>query len=214
MYTSITRSTLVAALAGAAALGACKPKQSQTAANDSLSPNGSVASTTPVTDTSVSAGAIASKGDWTDASILGFMNAANATEVSAAEAALNKVQQPAVKQFAQLMIADHKAMLADGRQLAQKMNVRPDSTADPVKDLKDNSHDELKDLNGKKAGKDFDEDYMEKQVDDHQKVLDKLQDASKATQNADLKSALNQAIAKVQSHLDKAKDIKDHQLKS
>jgi predicted outer membrane protein len=51
-------------------------------------------------------------------------------------------------------------------------------------------------------------------VDAHQKVLDKLQDASKGEANPQMKDMLSQAIGKVQEHLTKAKNIKDVDLKS
>ena len=55
---------------------------------------------------------------------------------------------------------------------------------------------------------------MEKQIDTHQKVLDKLNDAAKSAKSADLKNALNESIATVGGHLTQAKAIKDNTLKS
>ena len=85
---------------------------------------------------------------------------------------------------------------------------------DDVKDLAKSSQDDVKDLTNKKAGKDWDEAYISKQIDDHQKVLDKLNDASQSAKSPDLKSALSESIAKVQGHLTQAKAIKDNTLKS
>jgi len=52
-----------------------------------------------------------------------------------------------------------------------------------------------------------------KMIDDHQKVLDKLQDAAKNTTNTDLRASLEKATGKVQQHLTKAQDIKANVLK-
>ena len=98
---------------------------------------------------------------------------------------------------------------ADGKALATKLAITPDSSKSDVTDLTKNVSDDVKDLNDKKAGKEWDEDYIGKQVDAHQMVLDKLQDASKSAQNAQLKDALMQSIGKVQEHLTKAKELKD-----
>ena len=49
---------------------------------------------------------------------------------------------------------------------------------------------------------------MEKMIDDHQKVLDKLEDAAKNTTHADVRAALTKATGKVQEHLTKAQSIK------
>lgn len=151
---------------------------------------------------------------WTDAEIVGFVNAANAGEISAGELAERKATNPDVKAFARLMVADHKAMLNDSKALASKLNITPDSSNDKVRDLVKSAQDDNKDLKDKAAGKDWDEDYMSKQVDGHEHVLDQLQDAAKSTSNAQLRAELEKAVGKVQTHLTKAKDIKDNKLKA
>jgi putative membrane protein len=75
------------------------------------------------------------------------------------------------------------------------------------------ARDELKDLNDKAAGADWDAAFIDKEIDGHQKVLDKLQDASKNSNDADLRAALEKASGKVQQHLTKAQDIKANKLK-
>ena len=78
-----------------------------------------------------------------------------------------------------MLVADHTKMLNDVKALATKQSVTPDTTMDDVKDLMGHSRDELKDLTDKAKGADWDKDFIGKMVDDHQKVLDKLQDAVK-----------------------------------
>ncbi len=121
---------------------------------------------------------------------------------------------PAVKKFAALMIADHTKMDADGKALATKLAITPDTSKSDVTDLMKDGRKDIKDLNEKKSGKDFDEDYMNVQVDTHQKVLDKLNDASQNAKSPELKTAVDESIAKVQGHLTQAKAIKDNALKS
>ena len=55
---------------------------------------------------------------------------------------------------------------------------------------------------------------MDKEIDAHKAVLDKLQDFEKSTTNAKLKDMLNKAVGTVQSHLTKAQDIKDNKIKA
>ena len=107
------------------------------------------------------------------------------------------------------MVTDHKKMLADGTRSRPSLRSRRTLPRSDVTDLTKNVNDDVKDLNDKTAGKDWDEDYIGKQVDAHQKVLDKLQDASKSAQNAELKDALSKSIGKVQEHLTKAQNLKD-----
>jgi putative membrane protein len=206
MKRSLSRFAIASTVAACTVLGACQKKGDVATTDTTAAP----AATAGGTDTTASAGTVApSSNSWTDAQILAFASAANAGEIQEATIAESKATNPAVKSFARLMVTDHKKMLADGKALATKLAITPDSSKSDVTDLTKNVNDDVKDLNDKKAGKDWDEDYIGKQVDAHQKVLDKLQDASKSAQNPELKDALSKSIGKVQEHLTKAKDLKD-----
>ena len=159
------------------------------------------------------ANANASRGGWTPASVLGFTTAANTGEIAEAKLAVAKATNPAVKAFAREMLADHQAMLKDGNALATKLSVTADTLQGDAHDLMKDTRDELKDLNDKAAGADWDAAFIDKEIDGHQKVLDKLQDAAKNTTDADLRAALEKATGKVQQHLTKAQDIKANKLK-
>lgn len=206
MKRSLSRYAIASTVAACTVLGACQKKGDVAATDTTAAP----AATARGMDTSASAGTVApSSNSWTDAQILAFATAANAGEIQEGTIAEHKATNPAVKSFAHLMVTDHRKMLADGKALAAKLAITPDSSKSDVTDLTKNVSDDVKDLNDKKAGKDWDQDYIGKQVDAHQKVLDKLQDASKSAQNAELKDALSKSIGKVQEHLTKAKDLKD-----
>jgi putative membrane protein len=203
MKRSLSRFAIASTVAACTVLGACQ-KKGDVAATDTTAAPAATA------DTTASAGTVApSSNSWTDAQILAFASAANAGEIQEGTIAEQKATNPAVKSFARLMVSDHKKMLADGKALATKLAITPDSSKSDVTDLTKNVSDDVKDLNDKKAGKDWDQDYIGKQVDAHQKVLDKLQDASKSAQNAELKDALSKSIGKVQEHLTKAQNLKD-----
>ncbi|MBK5187220.1 MAG: DUF4142 domain-containing protein, partial [Gemmatimonadaceae bacterium] len=108
------------------------------------------------------------KNDWTDAQILAYASTANAGEIQEGKLAERKAMNPAVKKFAALMVADHSKLQADGKALATKLALTPDTTKSEVHDLWKSGNDDFKDLTDKKAGKDWDEDYINKQIDDHQ----------------------------------------------
>lgn len=154
-----------------------------------------------------------SRGGWTPAGILGYTTVANAGEIEEAKLAATKATNPAVKAFARELAADHEAMLKEGNALASKLGISADTTDGDAHDLLKDSRDELKDMNDKAAGADWDKDFINKEIDGHQKVLDKLQDAAKNTTDADLRAALEKATGKVQQHLTKAQDIKANKLK-
>jgi putative membrane protein len=152
------------------------------------------------------------RGGWTPASIVGYAATADSGEIALGRLGEKKATNPAVKAFAREMVTDHSAMLKGDRDLGNKLNAKWDSTTSNVGDLLNHTRDELKDLTDKAKGADWDGDYMDKMIDDHQTVLNKLQDAAKNTTDTNVQSALEKATAKVQEHLTKAQDIKNNKL--
>jgi predicted outer membrane protein len=67
----------------------------------------------------------------------------------------------------------------------------------------------LKEMTEKAAGADWDKAYLDHQIEEHEKVLGKLQDAAKGTVNTDLRAMLVKGTGKVQEHLTKAKALKE-----
>ncbi len=155
----------------------------------------------------------ATRNGWSEPSILGFTWAANNSEIQMGQLGAKKATNAKVKAFAQELVTEHRAMLNEGKTLAGKINAKADTAANDVHDLINHGRDEVKDFTDKAAGKDWDKDFINKMIDDHQNVLNKLQDASKNTTNADLRTALEKATGKVQQHLTKAQDIKANVLK-
>jgi putative membrane protein len=208
---------MVTALAAALAMGACKPNERNAdtlaARTDTGMSRVGAAVDSGVKRVDSAAGSLAKRGGWTPASTLAFESAANMGEIREGELALRKATSAAVKSFARQIVADHRALSADGKALASKMNVAPDTTDDDVQDLMKHSADEIKDLTDKPAGADWDKDYIDKQIDGHKDVLDKLQDAAKNTTDPQLRAEIEKATGKVQEHLTKAQDIKDNVLK-
>jgi putative membrane protein len=195
---STTRLTGALAIGAFGILAACSPKKDQT--TDTL------ATTPPATAATPATGEVA--GGWTDANVVDALTVANQGEVDYSQIGAEKATNPSVKQFAQLMVKDHGAMLDAVKSLTSKLNVSP-AANDKVNDLQKENQKDITDLNGKTVGKDFDKEFMEEQVDMHQETLDLLNDLDGKTTNADLKAAIAEAKPKVQAHLDQAKAIKD-----
>src|ERR1041384_1472284 len=189
---------VVAGLLFAAALGACK-KSSDQYANGSVdsakaADTTAAAAATPATPAPNDSTKNANGSKWTNPTVIGFATAANDGEVQLGKLGEKKATSAAVKAFARQMVTDHSAMLADTKKLGTKLKVTADTAADDVRDLSNHARDEIKDLTDKAAGADWDKNYMDKMVDDHQKVLDKLQDASKNTTDPDVTKALEAAV--------------------
>jgi putative membrane protein len=141
----------------------------------------------------------------TDANIFAVLDAANVADSSDGSVAATKGTSADVKAFGRDMVKDHHALRADGQALAKKLNVTPEMPAG------DNSpaaaaawHDSLVAM---PKGAAFDKAYIDHEVTAHEQVLQKAQAAEAAAQNAELKAMLPKAAAKVQEHLDHAKQI-------
>jgi putative membrane protein len=221
MHSRSTHSRLTFAMAidtAAAVLAGCQRTESSrtdTTAAGEVARKDSLADTTrkPANPANPSAAATSNNG-WTDAQILAYTAAADSAEIAEGRLAQRKATNPAVKAFAREMVTDHQAMLREGKSFASSNNITPDTTKSEVTGLMKDAHDELTDLTNKAAGKEWDGKFMDKEIDAHKAVLDKLQDFEKSTTNAKLKDMLNKAVGTVQSHLTKAQDIKDNKIKA
>jgi len=146
-------------------------------------------------------------GAWTNDHIFGFAHNANEGEIALGKLASTKATNPKVKEFGAEMVKDHQAMMKETHALMTKVNATADSTWDDAKDLASGAADKLKDLTEKAKGADWDKNYIDSQVEAHEKVLGKLQDAAKATTDTTVAAGLAKATAKVQEHLTKAQSI-------
>ena len=191
------------------ALGACSraDNAADTAAARTDSAAGRVDSATNAMGDSASRAASAA-GSWTNDHIFGFTHNADNGEIALGKLASTKATNSVVKSFASQMVKDHQAMMSDAHALMGKVNAKADSTWGDAKDLADDGAEKLKELTDKEKGADWDKNYIESQVDIHQKVLDKLQDAVKNNTDTTVTAALSKATAKVQEHLTKAQSIK------
>ncbi len=149
-----------------------------------------------------------SAGAWTNDHIFGFVHNANAGEIALGKLASTKATNSVVKSFGSQMVKDHQAMMSDAHALMSKVNATADSTWDDAKDLAGDGTEKLKELTDKEKGADWDKNYVESQIDMHQRVLDKLQDAAKNSTDSTVTAALAKSTAKVQEHLTKAQSIK------
>jgi putative membrane protein len=193
---STTRLTSALAMGAFGILAACSPRNDQT--TDTLATTPPATATTPTGDVNAA---------WTDANVVDVLTVANQGEVDYSQIGVDKATDANVKQFAQMMVKDHGAMLESVKSLATRLNVTP-AANDKANDLKEENTKDINDLNAK-TGKDFDKEFMDEQIDMHQETLDLLNDLDSRTTNADLKAAIAEAKPKVQTHLDQAKAVKD-----
>jgi putative membrane protein len=140
---------------------------------------------------------------------------ANKAEVQLGELAIQRAQNTAVKEFAQMMVRDHSAGLDSLKQAVRGQDVDEPAQLDA-------EHQALYDRLSKLSGAAFDREYMMAMVDGHREVVDMLDDradrspAAKGTSgsssdNSQMDDAVNQwaskALPTTRQHLQKAEQI-------
>jgi putative membrane protein len=180
-------------------LGACAKKDDAAVDSTTTTAAGS-------TTTDTAAGSMANTNAMSDQNILASIAAANESEIAAGKVAQTKATNAEVKSFASTMVQDHTAMQKDGDQLATRLNIKTEGSAE-ADQMKQEHKAALDSLNNTAKGASFDKMYIANQVAGHQAVLDHLQKAQGQAQSADIKTMIQQAIPKVQQHLDRARQI-------
>jgi putative membrane protein len=126
----------------------------------------------------------------------------DAYEIAAAKLAQTNAASAEVKAFAAEMIKAHTDSTAKIKAAAAKASpaIVPDAA------LTQDQNDELAEL-AKKKGAEFDEEYIDEQVDVHQTALAMMRDYSEKGDTPSLKAAAGEIAGVVQKHLDHAKSL-------
>lgn len=120
-------------------------------------------------------------------------------EVQLAKLAQERASSPEVKQFAQRMEQDHSKANEQLRQLAEAKGVT--MPGGPKAGAK---HEESK--LSKLQGQDFDREYMDYMVKDHEKDVKEFQKQARRAKDADVKSFAQQTAPKLEEHLQLAQN--------
>lgn len=126
---------------------------------------------------------------------------AHIAEVETGKLALEKTQNPQVRQFAQQMIDDHTKGLQELRTLAQKKNVQvPDDT--------DFAHKAVATALRLLSGDLFDSQYIRQVgVNDHRRTLELVQRVSRESRDQDLRALAGKSAPMIQHHLKMAQQL-------
>lgn len=123
-------------------------------------------------------------------------------EIEIGKLALSKSTNKGVKDFANMLIADHtKASDALKAFAAKKQITLPASNTDKGKEKYD-------DLN-KKSGKDFDEKFADMMVSGHEDAISKMEKASEKAYDPEIKAWAAEMLPTLRGHLEHAKTLKD-----
>ena len=129
------------------------------------------------------------------------MGMSNMAEVEMGKLAQSKSQNAGVKEFAQKMVDDHGKALGEVQTLAQSKGVTLPTELDA-------KHKAMAAKLEKLSGDAFDKAYVKQGgVGAHKETLAKLQKASKAAKDSDVKAQVDKTIPVVQTHLKHAEDL-------
>jgi putative membrane protein len=147
-----------------------------------------------------------STSNLSDEQIVAITTAANTGEIQQAQLVKDRTQNAQIRKFAEHMIHDHGQLKADGQKLVTKLKLTPQDNQMSLQ-LTSDSKQLVDTLRGEK-GAQFDKDYIDAQVKEHRDLLDALDNKMiPQAQNAEIKTALQNARTKVEAHLKLAEDI-------
>ena len=121
------------------------------------------------------------------------------TEVELGKLAQQKSKNPDVKKFGQMLVEDHSKANAEVKTLATKKNINLPTGMGSHQ----STFDKLKGLNGD----DFDKEFVEDMVDDHEKDVSTFQKESQNSTDPDVKAFAAKTLPVLQKHLDTVKGI-------
>lgn len=123
-------------------------------------------------------------------------------EVAVGKLAQQKATNARVKDFANMMVADHSKANDELMALAKSKNITlPDSVSNDKKQA-------MMDLS-QKSGADFDKAYVDMMVDGHQKTIALFEDESKNGKDADIKAFVDKTLPTIRMHLSHIQSIHD-----
>jgi putative membrane protein len=144
--------------------------------------------------------------EYTNAELVGFMNAYNDAEVEIGELGQTKATDPQVRDFARRIVGEHRALKTEVTNAAQRLNLTPTM---PVadEDLPEDHQAGMRDLNAKARGREWDEAFLEHEIRMHRKVLDEVEDALQRNRNQEIRPVLEKARDGLRTHLRTAKEL-------
>jgi putative membrane protein len=122
-------------------------------------------------------------------------------EVKLATLGSQKAERADVKEFANMLVADHTKANEELASLAKSKGVEvsamiPAKAADAFKDLENES------------GKNFDKAFLDKMEKDHKSDISDFESAEKKAKDSDLKAWISKTLPTLRAHLDKVKELK------
>ena len=127
---------------------------------------------------------------------------AGLAEINAGEIAQQKAQDQRVKDFAAMMVQEHTKANEELKSIAANKNITLPTA--PGEDHLEN----IADLNGY-TGAEFDQEYTDMMVRDHEKTIDLFEDAAESSEDAELKAFASKTLPSLKKHLEQAETLQE-----
>jgi putative membrane protein len=135
-----------------------------------------------------------------DKDFLAKAEKANIEEQNIGRVAVEKSQNKDVKDYAQMLVDDHTKALNDLVDLMNEKHVRQ------PKGLPNAKNEALSRLNGLSSAE-FDRQFINMMVEDHQKAIAEFQQAQNTVQDEDVKKYAARVLPTLEKHLQKAQEL-------
>ncbi len=128
------------------------------------------------------------------------VSASGMAEVNLSQLAVRFARNPAVRQFAERMIADHTRA---SREMLRMANARSLKLPSEMDEKHQKLYDKLKGL----QGEEFDRAYMEAMVKDHEEAVKLFESQAKNGKDADMKKWAGELEPILKRHLEQAREV-------
>jgi putative membrane protein len=125
---------------------------------------------------------------------------ANMAEIEVARMALQKSGNSDVKDYANMIRRDHTNALEDLTDLMKDKNVQQ------LKTIAADTEQDISRMNTLSGGE-YDREFVNMMVSDHQKAIESFRDQQSSAQNRDVKKYVDDVLPKLEMHLEKAQRL-------
>jgi putative membrane protein len=140
-----------------------------------------------------------SKLGWGDRRFVTKAADSGMTELQLAQLAAERASNPEVRSFAQKLVQDHSKVNSELTALAGQKNVRLD-----LDDSKDRSYKRL----SQKSGAEFDQEFVEHMIDEHEKDVKMFEKAASDAKDQELRSFASKHVGHLREHLQQAQSLR------
>jgi len=175
---------------------------SSTGANADVNSTRDINSTTgagAMTGRDTTSGSSSGKLSWGDRRFVTKAADDGKDEVSLAQLAAQRASNTEVKNFAQKLVSDHQSVNSELTQIAGQKNVKIDTDDD-----KDRMYKRL----SKKSGAEFDQEFVEHMIDEHEKDIKLFEKAASDAKDPDVKSFAAKHVDHLREHLQQAQGLR------